>query len=82
MANPTNKGNIKEGASHEDMATHAETVDAGGKGSAINCDHAQCSQRGWIINGCYWCGVDGCVNPGWLMASCWKCAKWFFVNRG
>lgn len=37
--------------------------------------------RGWIVNGCYWCGADSCVNPGWLMARCHRCGGSYFVSR-
>jgi hypothetical protein len=75
------KGTIKAGSTAEDMHTHAASVAAGQKGSAVKCEPAECSQRGWIVNGCYWCGRDNCVNPGWLMAQCCNCGKWYFVSR-
>lgn len=77
------KGTISAGATVEDMAAHIESLAAHEKGLADQCDdHSSCAQRGWIINGCYWCGADGCVNPGWIMATCQACGKPYVVNRG
>ncbi len=75
------KGTIREGASAEDMHAHMQSLGATQTGAGAEFDDATCSQRGWIINGCYWCGTDNCVNPGWLMATCCHCGKAYFVNR-
>jgi hypothetical protein len=75
------KGTISAGATHEDMGARAAGVKEGEKGRGFKADGDSCSQRGWIINGCYWCGEDGCVNPGWAMAQCHSCGKWYVVSR-
>lgn len=75
------KGKIQKGATHDDMESHAESLGAGQKGIGAQADRESCKQRGWIINGCYWCGEDCCVNPGWLSAQCCNCGKWYLVSR-
>ena len=75
------KSTIHQGSTSEGMATHAETLSADQKGAGFQCASSDCTQRGWIINGCYWCGMDCCVNPGWLSAQCCKCGKWYLVTR-
>ena len=73
------KGTIYNNAEQEDMAKHMETLNASQCGTANLT--SGCAQRGWIINGCYWCGTDCCVNPGWLMATCHHCGGSFIVTR-
>jgi hypothetical protein len=75
------KSTIQEGATKESMAAQAQTLGADQKGDGFKCDPGDCTQRGWIINGCYWCGYDCCVNPGWLSAQCYNCGGWFLVSR-
>lgn len=75
------RGTIQSGASHDEMAIHAQTLSAEQKGKGCSSEQGSCKQRGWIINGCYWCGEDCCVNPGWLSAQCHHCGKWYFVSR-
>lgn len=65
----------------QDFDDYARTLPGDQKGIAVSCESGDCVQRGWIINGCYWCGADCCVNPGWLTAQCWHCHNWFAVSR-
>lgn len=85
------KGSIRPGADKEQMKAYVEslssgesgTAKAGGRGGAggVESDDDDGCPRGWIINGCYWCGTDVCVNPGWVGTKCPSCGGYFLITR-